>query len=43
MQLLYDNAIYFLLHKWINEYVNFEEEKMRKARKILQEKYAYRE
>ena len=43
MQLLYDNAIYFLLHRWVNEKFFYREEDIQKARRILQEKYSYSE
>ena len=43
MQLLYENAIYFLLYRWAIEYTNYEEEEIRNATKVLQEKYSYSE
>ena len=43
MQLLYENAIYFSLQEWVDEDDNFKEEDMRKAKRVLQEKYSYSE
>ena len=43
MQLSYENAIYFLLQEWVDEDDDFEEEDMRKAKRVLQEKYSYNE
>ena len=43
MLLLYENAIYFLLDVWVKDHTDYEEEKIRKARRVLQDKCSYNE
>ena len=43
MLLLYENAIYFVLDVWVKERTDYEEEEIRNARRVLQDKCSYNE